>query len=113
MPDLYVTPNGHWTATKAEAAKATRREGSKPGSWKAVSVPTKKGPLLDFLNHGWKAPEPEPAKATPSRGPKAGARWRVWGGRHPLFIMSTRADNAAEAIAETISTLIAKPDPTT
>ena len=45
MPDLYVTPNDHFTATQAEAAKATRREGSKPGSWKKVEVPTKKAAL--------------------------------------------------------------------
>lgn len=115
MPDLYVTPNGTFTATQADAARATRREGSKPGSWKKVEVPTKKSSLIDFLNNGWKAPEPEPTVAVkPPRTEKAGARWRVWGGlREKLFVASARADSAEEAKAIVAASLIAKLDPST
>lgn len=61
MPDLYVTPKGQWRGTQAEAARATREEGSKPGSWRAVAVPTKKSHLIAFLNNGWKGPPQQSA----------------------------------------------------
>lgn len=104
MPDLYVTPNGHWTGTQADAAKATRAEGSKPGTWKKVHVPTDKANLLSFLNKGWKAPEAPKQEVTAKPLPfvKSGERrWRVYVDKLFSFVVYAPSHEAAkeEAIA--------------
>lgn len=104
---LYVTPLGRWLGTQADAAAATREEGSKPGSWKAVEVPTDKANLLLFLNKGWKAPTVETSAARsdaellayqrPKLGPNGAKRFRVF--FKGLFAGVLLADNQADAEA--------------
>lgn len=77
--NLYVTPQGRYVGTQADAAKATREEGSKPGSWKAISVPTDKANLLAFLNNGWREPKAEEPAPKPKKKPKQnGSRYRAY-----------------------------------
>lgn len=100
MPRLYVTPLGHWTGTQADAAKATRDEGSKAGAWKAVDVPTEKAKLLAFLNNGWKAPKPDAPvveRSTPT--PSGRGRFRVYfkGQFAGVLLADTQAEAEAAA----------------
>lgn len=110
---LYVTPKGQWVGTQAEAPAACREEGSPPGSWKAVDVPTDKQNLLLFLNKGWKPAEPEPVaprvrvRTPPSSGSEL--RWRVYGGiREKMFISAAHATTESEAIKQVADTLYAR-----
>lgn len=44
---LYVTPNGQWAGTQADAKAIAKEEGT---GWEQVEVPTDKEGLLCFLN---------------------------------------------------------------
>lgn len=97
---LYRTANGRWEGTQADAAKATREEGSKPGSWFQVEVPTDKLNLLDFLNHGlrrWQLPPEPEQKAPPAPKANGSDRFRVY--FKGLFAGVVVANDQAEAEA--------------
>lgn len=119
---LYRTPKGRWAGTQDEARKATRDEGSKPGSWAQVSVPVDKAGLLAFLrseartlsNHSSNkgrglgtpslpvpaTPEEQPSKA-PLEGPNNGQRWRVYmKGLFACVVLATTEKEARQRAIE-------------
>lgn len=112
--DLYRTAKGRWAGTVKDIRAATKDEGSKPGSWSKVKVPDRKPSRIDFLNSLSAAQEPtkdrlEPAPAPRTPKPsKNGHRWRVYGGRQPLFVGSAVAPTAEEAVQEMAATLQAR-----
>lgn len=117
---LYRTPKGTWAGTQADARKETREEGSKPGSWREVEVPTDKAGLLLFLNSKQgkslqeKAPAPKPVEAVPrSEAHKAGLeghrRYRVYDGQG-LFVGATWATSPDRAVQQITERLEARED---
>ncbi|AKM09366.1 hypothetical protein [Croceicoccus naphthovorans] len=107
--NLYVTPKGRYVGTQAEAAKATRAEGSKAGSWKAITVPTDKTNLLAFLNNGWREPGPPPTRAASIPKPKkskGGSRYRAYfKGLFAGVVLASSQTQAEERAAELIEVL--------
>lgn len=116
--DFYRTAKGEWHGTQAEVTKANRLEGSAPGTWTKVKVPDKKAGRIDFLNAMRREAAQIAAEArreaSPPPAPKKGrngSRWRVYGGlRDTLFVASTQARDAAEAVATVAASLVARPD---
>lgn len=102
---LYRTAGGRWAGTEAEARAATRDEGSKPGSWRKVEVPTDKAGLLAFLNHAQTgdAAVAVAAERPEKPEPQTGSRWRVY--VKGLFACVVHADNDDHAREQAIGAL--------
>lgn len=103
MPRLYVTPLGRWSGTQADAAKATREEGSKPGSWKPVDVNTDKASLLAILNRTASAPQPPPVVERMAKpAPNGSGRFRVYFKGNFAGVLLADSQAEAEALAPSL-----------